>query len=111
MNCPANFNDLPVEEKTKIIQEEISKIEEGKTHNANTVKRKRNWRLEIHNLLNPDVASLSYSQSYAMWVSMKAMGVSMGEARAVIQAMWVVMEALHIVVMLAVMWLSTPVQV
>ena len=63
MNRPENFNDLPVEEKTKIIQEEITKIEEGKTHNTSTVKRIRNRRLEIHNLLNPDVAALSYSQS------------------------------------------------
>ena len=63
MNRPKNFNDLPVEQRTKIIQEEITKIEEGKTHNARTVKRIRNRRLEIHNLLNLDVASLSYSQS------------------------------------------------
>ena len=61
MNRQANFNDLPVEEKTKIIQEEITKIEEGKTHNASTVKRIRNRRLEIHNLLNPD-EQISYSE-------------------------------------------------
>ena len=63
MNRPANFNDLTVEERTKIIQQEITKIEEGKTHNTYTTKRIRNRRLEIHNLLNPDVAALSYSQS------------------------------------------------
>ena len=63
MNRPENFDDLPVEERTRIIQDEITKIEEGKTHNASTVKRIRNRRLEIHNLLNPDVAELSYSQS------------------------------------------------
>ena len=38
----ANFNDLPVEERTKIIQEEITKIEAGKTHNTRTVKNIRN---------------------------------------------------------------------
>ena len=63
MNRPANFDDLPVEERTRIIQDEITKIEEGKSHNTHTVKRIRNRCLEIHNLLNPDVASLSYSQS------------------------------------------------
>ena len=59
MNRPENFNDLPVEQRTKIIQKEITKIEAGKTHNTHTVKRIRNRRQEIHNLLNPDVASLS----------------------------------------------------
>ena len=63
MNRPANFDDLPVEERTRIIQDEITKIEEGKSHNESTVKLIRNLRLEIHNLLNPDVAELSYSQS------------------------------------------------
>ena len=63
MNRPANFNGLPVEEKTKIIQDEITKIVEGLSHNTHTMKRIRNRRLEIHNLLNPDVAELSYSQS------------------------------------------------
>jgi len=63
MNRPANFNDLPVEERTRIIQEEITKIEQGKSHNTHTMKRIRNRRLEIHNLMNPDVEALSYSQS------------------------------------------------
>ena len=61
MNRPANFNDLPVEERTRIIQDEITKIEEGKSHNTHTVKRIRNRRLEIHNLLNPD-EQISYSE-------------------------------------------------
>ena len=63
MSRPANFNDLPVEERTMIIQEEITKIEQGKSHNTHTMKRIRNRRLEIHNLMNPDVEALSYSQS------------------------------------------------
>ena len=63
MSRPANFNDLPVEERTRIIQEEITKIEQGKSHNTHTMKRIRNRRLEIHNLMNPDVEALSYSQS------------------------------------------------
>ena len=63
MNRPANFKDLPVEERTRIIQEEITKIEEGKSHNTHTMKRIRNRRLEIHNLMNPDVEALSYSES------------------------------------------------
>ena len=63
MNRPANFNDLPVEERTMIIQQEITKIEQGKSHNTHTMKRIRNRRLEIHNLMNPDVEALSYSQS------------------------------------------------
>ena len=63
MSRPANFNDLPVEERTRIIQEEITKIEEGKSHNTHTMKRIRNRRLEIHNLMNPDVEALSYSES------------------------------------------------
>ena len=61
MSRPANFNDLPVEERTRIIQEEITKIEEGKSHNTHTMKRIRNRRLEIHNLLNPD-EQISYSE-------------------------------------------------
>ena len=63
MSRPANFNDLPVEERTMIIQEEITKIEQGKSHNTHTMKRIRNRRLEIHNLMNPDVEALSYSES------------------------------------------------
>ena len=63
MSLPANFNDLPVEERTRIIQEEITKIEEGRSHNTHTMKRIRNRRLEIHNLMNPDVEALSYSES------------------------------------------------
>ena len=62
MKRPENFNTLTVEERTQIIQEEIQKIENGKTHNAHTVKRLRNRRLEIHNILNPDSA-IVYSQS------------------------------------------------
>ena len=54
MNRPENFNDLPVDERTQIIQLEKTKIEEGKTHNAHTVKRIRKLRLEIYNLFNPD---------------------------------------------------------
>ena len=61
MNRPENFNDLPVVERTKIIQQEITKIEEGKTHNAHTVKRIRNRRTDLDDfndfLDDPEVAN------------------------------------------------------
>ena len=51
---PENFKNLPIEEKIKIIQDEIKQIEDGTVHNQQTTKRIRNRRLEIQNLLNPD---------------------------------------------------------